>query len=133
MTAKVENFINRKRVEKLLANLIKIPSPFFREDEVMEYTYNWLKDKGLPAEYHKFHEKKVTDFEGTNVVGSLKSENEGPTVLLNGHLDTVEICEGWTREPLGAEIKGDKMYGVGSLDMKSGSAAIMLAVEAFSK
>ncbi len=133
MTAKVENFINRERVEKLLADLIKIPSPFFREDEVMEYTYNWLKDRELPAEYHKFHEKKVTDFQGTNVVGSIKSENEGPTVLLNGHLDTVEICEGWTREPLGAEIEGDKMYGVGALDMKSGSTAIMLAVEAFSK
>jgi succinyl-diaminopimelate desuccinylase len=127
----IEEYINRDRVESLLSDLIKIPSPFFREEEVMEYVLNWFKNKDLPAKFHEFHEKKVTDFQGKNVVGSLKSKNEGPTVLLNGHLDTVEICEGWTREPLGAEIEGDKMYGVGALDMKSGCVAIMLAVEAF--
>ena len=53
--------------------------------------------------------------------------------MLNAHLDTVEICEGWTKDPLGAEVEGDKMYGVGALDMKGGAAAIMLAVEAFNK
>lgn len=131
MSAEIKDYINRDRVEELLTNLVKIPSPFFREDEIMEYTLNWFKERDLSAKYHKFHEKKVTDFEGTNVVGSLKSDEEGPTVLLNGHLDTVEICEGWTKEPLGAEIEGNKMYGVGTLDMKSGSTAIMLAVEAF--
>jgi len=131
MSKEVKDFINRERVEELLTDLVKIPSPFFREDEVMEYTFNWLKERGLSAEYHEFHEKKVTDFEGTNVVGKLQGSDEGPSVLLNGHLDTVEICDGWTKEPLGAEIEGNKMYGVGSLDMKSGSAAIMLAVEAF--
>lgn len=129
----IADTINRENVEKLLSDLIKIPSPFFREDEVIEYVLKWFKDKDLPAEIHNFHEKKVTDFDGKNIVGSLKGDDEGPTVLLNGHLDTVEICEGWTKEPLGAKIEGNKMYGVGSLDMKSGCVAIMLAVEAFSK
>lgn len=127
------DIINREQVENLLSDLIKIPSPFFREDEVMEYVYNWFKEKKLPVQIHNFHEKKITDFEGKNIVGSLKGDDEGPKILLNGHLDTVEICEGWTKEPLGAKIEGNKMYGVGALDMKSGCAAIMLAVEAFSE
>jgi len=93
----IADTINRKNVEKLLSDLIKIPSPFFREDEVMEYVLKWFKDKDLPAEIHNFHEKKVTNFDGKNIVGSLKGDDEGPKVLLNGHLDTVEICEGWTR------------------------------------
>ena len=131
MSDEITKYINRERVEDLLSDLIKIPSPFFREDEIMEYTYNWFKERDLPVEYHEFHEDKITDFEGTNVVGRLKGDEEGPTVLLNGHLDTVEVCEGWTKNPHGAEIEDDKMYGVGALDMKSGSAAIMLAVEAF--
>ena len=131
MSKKINDFINQKKVEELLTNLVKIPSPFFNEDEIMDYTFNWLKEKGLPVEYHEFHEDEVTDFEGTNVVGNLRGNSEGPSVLLNGHLDTVEICEGWTKDPLGAEIEGNKLYGVGALDMKSGSAAIMLALEAF--
>jgi len=124
-------YLNRKRVEGLLSDLVKIYSPSFHENEVMDYAYDWFKKKGFPAEYHHFHEKKVTNFRGTNIIGRLKGQDEGPTVLLNGHLDTVEICEGWTKNPLGAEIEGDKLYGVGALDMKSGCSSIMLAVEAF--
>lgn len=133
MTYNIEKYINRENVVSLLSDLIKIPSVFFNEDEIMEYTLNWFNKRGLPATYHEFHEEKITDFEGKNVVGSLKSNEEGPTVLLNGHMDTVEVCDGWTKNPFGAELDGNKMYGLGALDMKSGSAAIMLAVEAFDK
>ncbi len=132
-TLPVRKYINREKASALLADLIKIYSPFFHENEIMEYTYNWFKQRKLPIEYHRFHEKKITDFRGTNVIGKLTGQEEGPTVLLNGHLDTVEICEGWTKDPLSAEIIDNKMYGVGALDMKSGCAAIMLAVEAFAK
>lgn len=128
-----KQYINRKRVEELLADLVHIYSPFFHEDEVMEYTYNWFRKKELPVEFHRFHEDKITGFRGTNIIGKLQGHDEGPTVLLNGHLDTVEICEGWTKQPLGAEIIGNKMYGLGTLDMKGGCTAIMLAVEAFAK
>ncbi len=132
-TLPVRKYINREKASALLADLIKIYSPFFHEDEIMEYTYNWFKQRKLPAEYHRFHEKKITGFRGTNVIGELTGREEGPTVLLNGHLDTVEICEGWTKDPLSAEVIDNRMYGVGALDMKSGCTAIMLAVEAFAK
>jgi len=131
MNKKSKDYINYERVVDLLSNLVKIYSPFFREDEVMEFVYNWFRTRDLPAEIHNFHEDKITDFKGKNVIGSLKGKDEGPKVLLNGHLDTVEICEGWTRDPLSAEIENRRMYGVGALDMKAGSASIMLAVEAF--
>jgi len=126
-----EKYINRKRVEELLTDLVEIYSPFFHEDEIMEYVYGWFQKRNLPVKYHEFYENKITNFQGKNVIGRLKGQDEGPTVLLNGHLDTVEICKGWTKDPLGAEIEGDKMYGLGTLDMKGGITAIMLAVEAF--
>ncbi|WP_205687660.1 M20 family metallopeptidase [Clostridiisalibacter paucivorans] len=127
----LENYINRENVEVLLSQLVKIHSPYFKEEKVMDFAYNWLKSKGLPAEYHRYTEDKVTKFQGINVIGEVNGKEDGPTILLNGHLDTVGICEGWTKEPLNPTIEGDKMYGVGALDMKSGSAAIMLAVNAF--
>jgi len=131
MLDNVSNYLNRTRVEELVSNLVKIYSPYFHENEIMEYVHDWFKERGLPAEYHHFQEKKVTHFLGTNVFGRLKGERKGPTILLNGHLDTVQECEGWTKDPLGAAIEDDRLYGVGALDMKSGCASIMLAVEAF--
>ena len=126
-----EEYIHRTQVEELLTDLVKIYSPFFHEDEIMEYVYSWFQKRNLPVKYHEFYENKITHFQGKNVIGKLKGQDEGPTVLLNGHLDTVQICKGWTKDPLGAEIEGDKMYGLGTLDMKGGITAIMLAVEAF--
>lgn len=59
-----------------------------------------------------------------NVVARLKGE--GPTLLLNGHLDTVGV-EGMTVDPFGAAIRGDRLIGRGSCDMKGGVAAILAA------
>ncbi len=127
----IEDYINLERVTALTSDLVRIYSPYFQEEAVMAYAYDWLKNNGLDPFYHRYHEKKITKFKGTNVVGRLKGHHEGPIILLNGHLDTVEICEGWTKDPLGAEVVDGKLYGVGALDMKAGCAAIMLAVEAF--
>jgi len=127
----VAHHINREKVIELLSSLVKIPSAYFHEEKIMEFTHDWLGSRGIPVEYHHFHEKRIFDFKGTNVVGHLQGSREGPTICLNGHLDTVKLCEGWTRDPFGCEIEGDRMYGLGTCDMKSGCAAIMLALEAF--
>ena len=57
-----------------------------------------------------------------NVVGQL--EGEGPTILLNGHLDTVGVA-GMTIDPFRAKLERNRMYGRGSCDMKAGNAAIL--------
>jgi len=129
----MEPFVSRDEMIALLSDLVRIYSPYFREKDAVEYTYAWLKENDLPAELHHFSEDKITRFHGANVVGRLSGDGNGPTVLLNGHLDTVEICEGWTKDPLGAELIGDRMYGVGALDMKAGCAAMLLALRAFAK
>ncbi len=121
----------RQDLIDILSNLISIYSPYFKEQEVMEFAHKWLKDRNVPVDYHKYYEGKVTNFNGLNLVGSIKGKGEGPKIHLNGHLDTVTITDGWTRDPLKATIEGDKLYGLGALDMKSGCAAIMIALEAF--
>ncbi|HSH36452.1 M20 family metallopeptidase [Schnuerera sp.] len=121
----------RENIIKLLSDLIKIYSPYFEEDEIMEFTYNWLKERKIPVKYHKYSEDKVTKFQGTNVVGNIKGQEGGLKILLNGHLDTVTISQGWTKDPLKPTIEGDRLFGLGALDMKGGSAAIMIALEAF--
>jgi acetylornithine deacetylase len=51
----------------------------------------------------------------------------GPTLALNGHLDTVGV-EGMD-DPFSARIEGDRMYGRGTCDMKAGVAAMVVAAE----
>ncbi len=48
-------------------------------------------------------------------------------VILSGHLDTVPIGTGWTREQ--GEMVDGIMYGRGTNDMKGGCAAMLLAAE----
>lgn len=123
--------INKEELISLLGEMVKIQSPYFEEDDVMDYVLNWLQSNNIDAQLHTFHEPIETDFHGKNVVGCIDSGKEGPVIYLGGHLDTVKLCNGWQHKPFEAEIEGDYMYGVGTLDMKSGCAAIMLAVKNF--
>ncbi|MCK9444491.1 MAG: M20/M25/M40 family metallo-hydrolase [Tissierellaceae bacterium] len=122
--------INREYITNLLMDLVSIESPYFEEDKVMDYVYDWFIEKDIDVFVHHYHESKITGFKGKNLIVDLKGNKPGPTIHLNGHLDTVRLTSGWTKNPKG-EIDGDKLYGVGALDMKSGCAATMVALKAF--
>ena len=129
----MDNKITAESFETLLRQLVSIKSPYFHEDEVMDFVNNWFAERGIPAEIHTFDEPKETKFHGKNVVGIMDSGKPGPVIYLGGHLDTVQLCNGWTKPPYEGVVEGEYMYGVGTLDMKSGCAAIMLALEKFAK
>jgi succinyl-diaminopimelate desuccinylase len=122
--------IEKDQITKLLMDLVSIDSPYFKEDNVIDYVYKWFQKNDIEAFVHEYHESKVTGFKGKNIIVNLEGQNDGPVICLNGHLDTVNLCNGWTADPKG-EIRGDKLYGVGALDMKSGCAATMIALKAF--
>jgi succinyl-diaminopimelate desuccinylase len=56
-----------------------------------------------------------------------------PPIVLSGHLDTVPTgTKQWDTDPFTGYIKGDRLYGRGSSDMKAGVAAmIVAAIQAF--
>ena len=124
--------IEKDQTTKLLMDLVNIDSPYFEEDKIMEYVHDWFKKNSIDAFIHEYHEAKVTGFKGKNIVVNLEGKNSGPVVCINGHLDTVKLCNGWTYNPKG-ELVGDKFYGLGALDMKSGCAATMIALKAFNE
>lgn len=120
-------------VTTLMKELIAIPSPYFHEDAIMDFTLNWFQNRDIKASIHKYHEKKITDFKGKNVMLELVGNEDGPTIHLNGHLDTVNLCSGWTKDPYAGVVEGDNIYGLGAMDMKSGCCSIMLAIEKFNR
>ncbi|ANF22597.1 M20 family metallopeptidase [Thermococcus piezophilus] len=103
---------------ELLRSLVSIPSPFGEENEISRFIASFLEEHGFEVEL-----LPVEGF-GDDVIAYLPGR--GYTVVLNGHMDTVNLSRGWTRNPWG-ELEGDRFYGLGSADMKAGLAALMAA------
>lgn len=61
-----------------------------------------------------------------NVLARIGGGFGGRSLLLNGHLDTVGTA-GMSHDPFGAEVRGGRLYGRGSCDMKAGVAAMCAA------
>jgi len=64
-----------------------------------------------------------------NAVGLIRGLNDGPAVLLDAHMDTVDVMpeSAWTREPFGGELIDHRIHGRGSSDMKGALAAMVYA------
>ncbi|MFO1037297.1 MAG: M20 family metallopeptidase [Geminicoccaceae bacterium] len=57
------------------------------------------------------------------------SDASAPAIGFTGHVDTVPLGEAaWRREPFAGEVDGDRLFGRGASDMKSGVAAMVAAV-----
>jgi acetylornithine deacetylase len=52
---------------------------------------------------------------------------QGPTILLNSHLDTVPPAPGWTMPPFEATVVDGRVFGLGSNDAKAPVAAMIAA------
>ncbi len=65
-----------------------------------------------------------------NVLGRRRGKSDRPTVHLNGHFDVVPAGGGWTIDPFGGLVRGGRIYGRGTCDMKAGIAAAVYAAEA---
>ncbi|EMA36621.1 M20 family metallopeptidase [Halococcus hamelinensis] len=115
----------------LLRDLVRIRSPYFEEDAITEFVFDWLDSRNLDPERHPVSEPDITDFEGNNVLARLDgTDPDAPTLLLNAHMDTVELVEAWDEDPLSGRVEDGKLYGQGACDMKGGLAGIMVAFDA---
>lgn len=67
--------------------------------------------------------------EAGSVVGVVQGRRGGPTLLLDAHLDTVDVepREAWTHDPFGGAEENGRIFGRGSSDMKGALAAMLLA------
>jgi len=110
----------------LTANLVAIRSYPGEEGPVQRHVAGWLEANGLEPEF------QPTEGDRTNVIVRIQN-GAGPTLLLNGHVDTVVAVEGWSFDPWMPRREGDRLYGLGAADMKSGVAAAVLATRALAR
>lgn len=107
----------------LTSELVAFRSYPGEEGPVQRRVAAWLEQAGLEPEL------QPTEGDRPNVIARVEN-GEGPTLLLNGHVDTVLAVEGWDSDPWTTRRDGDRLYGLGAADMKSGVAAAMLATRA---
>ena len=88
------------------------------ETRIAERVAAWATQNGLAAEH-------VETTPGRPSVIVRSGPNPGPTLLLCGHLDTVGV-DG-VSGPFNPRVDGDRLYGRGAYDMKSGLAAALIA------
>jgi len=112
--------INPETVIALTQKMIHLHSEPGDERKVAEFLYDELPILGFDRVW-------VDDI--GNVVGEIHGNQPGPTLLLDGHTDTVGIAPGvpWSQDPFGGEIIGDRLYGRGASDMKGALAAMVVA------
>ncbi|CAN5675773.1 ArgE/DapE family deacylase [soil metagenome] len=117
---------DRDEAGELLVNLVSARSYPGEEAEVQKRVADWLQAQGLSPE------SPLAGPDRPNVIAIIEN-GEGPTLLLNGHTDTVLAAENWSSDPWEGRWDGDLYYGLGACDMKSGVAAIMLAARALDR
>lgn len=135
--------------EKEVTFLQKIgsyPSTLGNEGAVQNYIEQYFQEE-LSLETDKFvpDVKRISKLPGYSpvewsyagrpvVVGQWKTNGPkiGKSLILQGHIDVVspEPVALWNYDPWGSTIVGDRMYGRGIQDMKSGIAAMIFAVRA---
>jgi acetylornithine deacetylase len=66
------------------------------------------------------------------VVARFATNEDLPTLVLNGHIDVVPPGElsSWTRSPWQTKVAGDRLFGRGACDMKGGLVAGLWAIAA---
>ncbi|RMC31210.1 acetylornithine deacetylase/succinyl-diaminopimelate desuccinylase family protein [Paracoccus alkanivorans] len=126
----------RDQLITLTQDLIRIPTlnpPGRHYRDICEYLEARMSPQGWRCELVRAHGSPgdCEEFPRWNIIARRQGARPGDCVHFNSHHDVVEVGHGWSRDPFGAELDGDRIYGRGACDMKGGLAASIIAAEAF--
>ncbi len=120
----------------LTQDLIRIPTlnpPGENYRDICDYLDRRLSANGFSTEMIRAHGAPGDSekYPRWNIVARREGTHAGDCVHFNSHTDVVEVGHGWTQDPFGGALIGDKIFGRGACDMKGGLAASIIAAEAF--
>lgn len=120
---------------ELTCDLIRFPTvnpPGDGYQECAEFIGNRLSRRGFEIEYVRAHGAPgdCDAYPRINIIARREGSVPGPCVHFNGHIDVVEVGQGWTVAPFDAVVRDGRVYGRGACDMKGGLASAIIAVEA---
>lgn len=104
----------------LVQKMIQIPSFTQDEERLVNFLHGYMEAQG-------YDDVKIDEL--GNVLGVIHGDHEGPRLLFDGHIDTVEIGDekAWDVSPFSGDIVEGKLYGRGASDMKGALGAMIYA------
>jgi succinyl-diaminopimelate desuccinylase len=107
----------------ILQSLVQTPSVNPDEGAMAKRVAEWLEPTGAQITFVESLPDRHS------VAAVLEGTGGGPTLVLNGHMDTVAIDDAslWRDDPFGAVVKDGYVWGRGACDMKAG-LAVQIAV-----
>lgn len=129
---------NEDAAWKLARELVQIDSsdPGAYEGEIERHIRAWLRRRidNLPeslASRVSIDELEVLPGR-TELMATIPGTTDEPRLVFICHMDTVTLGDGWDDDidPLSGLVRGNRLYGRGACDMKSGLASAMVAFEA---
>ena len=124
------NFLFNNSV-KILTDLIAFKTISGEDNSsLIDYCDDILKKLGATS-FRTFDEEKKR----VNLFATLKAKKESDKkpIILSGHTDVVPVSKGWSTDPFTATVKGDKLYGRGSCDMKGFIACALAFAPIYAK
>ncbi|MBP1723477.1 MAG: ArgE/DapE family deacylase, partial [Deltaproteobacteria bacterium] len=128
---------------EFLSHLVKIKSLVGQEGEGQKFYGEACRKLGMKIEMfipekdriksHPAYTPIDLEYPGRpNVIAEMSGDGGGRSLILNGHMDVVspEPLSLWTVDPWGGQVKENRLYGRGSVDMKAGLAANLYALKA---
>jgi succinyl-diaminopimelate desuccinylase len=124
-----QSSIDRAAILSLAQSLIRIESISGAELEVMSWVHDWAESRGIAVQVI------ARDPLRPNMILSVGDPATGPTIAMNGHLDTVPVSDAaeWRTGPFDPVVSDDgaRLYGRGASDMKSSVAVMLATMDAF--
>ncbi|MBC1568218.1 ArgE/DapE family deacylase [Listeria sp. FSL L7-1425] len=115
--------MDRQKKLQILKDMVNINSTNGHEEQVANYLQKLLR------EYRIESEKVQYDVDRASVVSEIGS-GDGKILAFSGHMDVVDAGDEskWKFPPFEATEHDGKIYGRGATDMKSGLAAMVIAM-----
>lgn len=124
MRADVLQHIRKDEVVDLASELIRIPSFTTKETPAAEYMRDFFDEHGFETEMQEVEPGRK------QVIARLRGRGGGRSMMFNGHLDIDPLTESWTWDPFKPRVEGNRLWGAGVHNMKSGDAAMAMAAVA---
>lgn len=115
--------MERERKIQILKDIVNIDSTNGHEEQVANYLQKLFAEYGIESE------KVQYDVDRASLVSEIGS-NDGKVLAFSGHMDVVDAGDvsKWKFPPFEATEHEGKIYGRGATDMKSGLAAMIIAM-----
>lgn len=101
----------------MLREMVAVPSLSRDESAVADVVERHMRQFGLDVKRHGCNMWSISpDF-----------DPQKPTTLLNAHIDTVRVADGWQHDPFTPTQEGDRIYGLGTNDDGASVVSLLAA------